>query len=147
MTRRSHERIGLMRKGTRRVLGAGVLAGLGYAVWRAWRARVPEQQRGVEWQSSPFPFPPVPRPPQVHVPPEVEPGGGPETEVAGEAHVPAWLEANGDGSCPATHPVKAKMGSGIFHVPGGANYDRTNPDRCYVDAAAAEADGLRQSKV
>ena len=26
------------------------------------------------------------------------------------------------------------------------NYERTKPDRCYVDAAAAEADGLRASK-
>jgi hypothetical protein len=137
-----------MRKGLKRAMGAGVLAGAGYAVWRAWRARVPEQERTIEWQSAPFPFPPVPRPAaSVHVPAEVEPGGGPETELAGEAHVPAWLGANDDGSCPATHPVKAKMASGIFHVPGGANYDRTHPDRCYVDAEAAEADGLRRSKV
>ena len=49
-------------------------------------------------------------------------------------------------ACPATHPVKAKIGSGIYHEPGGANYDRTQPDRCYLDAAAAEADGLRRSK-
>jgi hypothetical protein len=26
------------------------------------------------------------------------------------------------------------------------NYDRTNPDRCYRDADAAEADGLRAAK-
>jgi hypothetical protein len=42
--------------------------------------------------------------------------------------------------------VKGKLASGIFHVPGGANYDRTRPDRCYADAGAAEADGLRASK-
>ena len=51
-----------------------------------------------------------------------------------------------DGDAPATHPIKAKMSSGIFHVPGGLNYDRTRPDRCYRDVAAAEADGLRQAK-
>ena len=45
-----------------------------------------------------------------------------------------------------THPVKAKLASGIYHVPGGGNYDRTKPDRCYVDADAAEADGLRAAK-
>ena len=45
-------------------------------------------------------------------------------------------------SCPTSHPVKAKMASKIFHLPGMANYERTNPDRCYVDAAQAEADGL-----
>jgi hypothetical protein len=57
----------------------------------------------------------------------------------------AWVEPAG-GACPTSHPVKAKLASKIFHLPGMANYDRTNPDRCYVDAAAAEADGLRASK-
>jgi hypothetical protein len=42
--------------------------------------------------------------------------------------------------------VKAKLASGIFHVPGGANYARTVADRCYLSAGAAESDGLRQSK-
>jgi hypothetical protein len=112
----------------KRVLGLGILAGIVYALWRAWSARVPANDRAVEWQSSPFPFPPVPRP-RV------------EVELAG------FLDAGESGSCPATHPIKAKMSSGIYHVPGGANYERTHADRCYVDAAAAEADGLRKSKV
>lgn len=51
-----------------------------------------------------------------------------------------------DGACPPSHPVKAKVASKIFHVPGGLSYDRTKPDRCYVDAAAAEADGFRPAK-
>ena len=59
--------------------------------------------------------------------------------------VDPWVDPV-DGDAPATHPIKAKMGSGIFHVPGGLNYDRTRPDRCYRDVAAAEADGLRQAK-
>jgi hypothetical protein len=41
--------------------------------------------------------------------------------------------------------VKGKLSSKIFHVPGGLSYDRTKPDRCYRDPAAAEADGLRQA--
>jgi len=108
----------------KRVIGLGILAGIMYALWRAWSARMPANDNAMEWQSSPFPFPPVPRP-------KLEP----------------WLDADDSGACPATHPIKAKMSSGIYHVPGGANYDRTHPDRCYVDAAAAEADGLRRSKV
>ena len=61
--------------------------------------------------------------------------------VAGED----WVEPV-DGACPATHPVKGKPGSGIFHMPGGLFYDRTVPDRCYRSAEAAEADGLRPAK-
>jgi hypothetical protein len=59
--------------------------------------------------------------------------------------VAAWVEPV-DGVCPTTHPVKAKLKSKIFHVAGGGNYDRTIPERCYRDPAAAEADGFRQSK-
>jgi hypothetical protein len=51
-----------------------------------------------------------------------------------------------DGACPVTHPVKGKLKSRIFHVPGLVNYERTRPDRCYVDVAAAERDGLRVAK-
>jgi hypothetical protein len=59
--------------------------------------------------------------------------------------VEPWVEPV-DGECPPTHPVKAKLSSKIYHLPGGFNYARTRPDRCYVSAAAAEADGLRPSK-
>ena len=59
--------------------------------------------------------------------------------------VPAWVEAV-NGACPPSHPVKVKTTSGIYHVPGGQFYDRTRPERCYVDAAAAEADGYRAAK-
>jgi hypothetical protein len=58
----------------------------------------------------------------------------------------SWARPSADGSVPSTHPVKVKESSGIFHVPGGRFYDRTRPDRCYPTAAAAEADGYRQSK-
>ncbi len=58
----------------------------------------------------------------------------------------SWVPPNADGAVPRGHPVKAKESSGIFHVPGGRFYDRTNADRCYRTAAAAEADGYRQSK-
>ncbi|MFL6205882.1 MAG: hypothetical protein ACJ739_11075 [Acidimicrobiales bacterium] len=57
----------------------------------------------------------------------------------------AWVEPV-EGACPPTHRVKAKLASKIFHLPGMANYERTTPDRCYADAAAAEADGLRAAK-
>lgn len=64
---------------------------------------------------------------------------------AGSDEVPPWVDPE-NGECPPTHPVKAKLSSNIFHVPGGLAYDRTTPDRCYRDAATAEADGFRPSK-
>ena len=112
----------------KRALGAGIVAGVAYALWRAWRARVPERSRdgALDWSSAPFPFPPVPRP----AAPKAEP----------------IAEPNDDGSCPLSHPVKGKLSSGIYHVPGGANYERTVADRCYANEDAAERDGLRRSK-
>ncbi len=64
----------------------------------------------------------------------VEPGPG------------ASWQAPVDGSCPDGYPVKAKLRSGIFHLPGMAAYERTTPDRCYPSAEAAVADGLRPAK-
>ena len=108
-----------------RALGLGVLAGTAYAVWRAIDAnRTPT----VGWEPQPFPFPPQPR----------------AADRPTGATAP-WVEPD-DGVCPASHPVKAKLASGIYHRPGGQSYDRTRPDRCYRDGAAAEADGLRAAK-
>jgi hypothetical protein len=64
---------------------------------------------------------------------------------AKKADVPAWV-APTEGAVPETHPVKVKVSSGIYHLPGMINYDRTTPDRCYRDAAAAEADGFRPAR-
>jgi hypothetical protein len=56
-----------------------------------------------------------------------------------------WVEPSG-GTCPSSHPVKAKMASRIFHLPGMFAYERTRPDRCYADAEAAEGDGFTRAK-
>jgi hypothetical protein len=124
-----------MRKGSKRLLKTGILAGLAYAGWRAWQAQTAAQHRAISWESAPFPFPPVPRP---SVPDAAPRADSPSVEPS--------VEPGADGACPVTHPVKAKLGSGIYHVPGGGNYERTKPDRCYVNAEAAEADGLRAAK-
>jgi hypothetical protein len=68
----------------------------------------------------------------------------PRAPVVAVASAP-WVEP-ADGRCPSSHPVKGKLTSRIFHLPGMLNYERTTPDRCYLDAAAAEADGLRAAK-
>ena len=66
---------------------------------------------------------------------------------ADPAPAASWVDANSEGDCPLSHPVKAKDGSGIYHVDGGMAYERTNADRCYPSAEAAEADGYRASKI
>lgn len=64
---------------------------------------------------------------------------------AGSGSPEPWVAPEGN-ACPVTHPVKAKLSSGRFHLPGMLAYDRTVPDRCYADAEAAEADGLTRAK-
>ena len=114
-----------MHKTVRRLLGIGVLAGLAYALWR----KVPTRpETGPQWEAQPFPFPPRPA---IDLDRD---GGSP------------WVDPAESGACPAHHPVKAKLASGIFHEPGGANYARTKADRCYLGPEAAQADGLRASK-
>jgi len=114
----------------RRTIGLGVVAGAAYAVWRAIEKNQMPGDSG--WEPQPFPFPPQPRS---------------DEPTKSDAHraTPDYVEPVG-GTCPASHPVKAKLASGIFHVPGGQSYERTTPDRCYCDAAAATRDGLRASK-
>jgi hypothetical protein len=78
--------------------------------------------------------------PAVEAPEPVETTPASESLVASD-----WVEPV-DGVCPVSHPIKGNDQSKIFHVPGGASYERTVPERCYVSAAAAEADGYRPSK-
>jgi len=137
----------MARKWWRRTIGLGVLAGLAYGVWRAIEANRVDSDPG--WEPQPFPFPPQPRttapPPVVGIASDSSTAGAvSKTEPLVEARR-AWCEPT-DGTCPPTHPIKAKLSSRIFHVPGGFSYDRTIPDRCYADTAAAEADGFRAAK-
>jgi hypothetical protein len=66
--------------------------------------------------------------------------------AAGAPTQDAWVAGGEDGSCPPTHPIKAKASSGIYHLPGMFAYARTKPDRCYADESAAEADGFTRAK-
>ena len=132
---------------SKRLLGAGIITGAAYTVWRVLDERSRQASPGpgsLEWTPQPFPAPPfaVPHPPEPADAASTAPGTTAPETAAPES---IWLEPDGD-HCPATHPVKAKIASGIYHVPGGQMYDRTVPDRCYRDAAAADADGLRASK-
>ena len=135
-----------MRRLLRRVFMLSVVAGAAYAVWRCLESQRTETP--VSWEPQPAPYPPRPR---VDNPSPSPAAAEPvtATEPVGAQAAPAgvgdpWVEPT-DGTCPASHPVKAKMSSGIFHVEGGPNYDHIHPDRCYRDPAAAEADGLRKA--
>ena len=130
----------------RRTIGLGVVAGAAYAVWRVIEKNQTPGTSG--WEPQPFPFPPQPRAATQPEPPsDSAVSAAPRTSGGSDAPEPnpGYVEPI-DGACPASHPVKAKLASGIFHVPGGQSYERTTPDRCYVDAAAATRDGLRASK-
>jgi micrococcal nuclease len=56
-----------------------------------------------------------------------------------------WVEPQG-GVCPLSHPIKVKIASGIYHLPGMFNYTRTRPDRCYAVESAAKRDGFTPAK-
>jgi len=93
-------------------------------------------------------------------PPGAPPGAPPASDepvaavgdlVAEAAAAPSPMERQAwvapvDGACPVSHPIKANANSRIYHQPGGRFYDRTQAERCYADAAAAEADGYRAAK-
>jgi hypothetical protein len=48
--------------------------------------------------------------------------------------------------CPPSHPIKAKLSSRIFHLPGMFAYNNTHPDRCYGTEQDAAADGFTKAK-
>jgi hypothetical protein len=122
----------------KRIFGLSMLAAAGYALWRAFERR--RVDAGMAWEPQPFPYPPQPRSgPQAGA--DVPAAEAPPSSTDSAA----WIAPEG-GVCPPTHPVKAKLASGIFHIPGGANYERTNADRCYLSVEAAENDGLRPAK-
>lgn len=55
-------------------------------------------------------------------------------------------------TCPVSHPIKGNFTPTnpqevcIYHVAGGAFYDKTKPERCYAAEAEARVDGCRRSK-
>lgn len=143
----------------RRMFWVALLGGAGYAGWMAWQGRGGDE-------TSPAPqWPPLDPPASDHIAasiPSVETPTTHEAPVAGFAELSvddghggsgsnapsaarSWVEPVDD-ACPDGYAIKANDNSGIFHVPGGRFYDRTIPERCYADAADAEADGYRRAK-
>lgn len=57
----------------------------------------------------------------------------------------SWVVPNGTAEVLVTHPVKVKLASRVYRVPGMPMYDRTVADRCYATVEAAEADGFNRA--
>lgn len=67
----------------------------------------------------------------------------PTAPTSGVAPINEW-------SCPETHPIKGNInvqkGTMIYHIPSGAYYTRTKPEKCYDTEQDAINDGFRESK-
>jgi hypothetical protein len=138
----------MLRRSLRTIAAAGLLTGVVVAVVRVFRGG-PAPAFDDQAARSPLPIPvPAPAPEPVAVEamaPSAAPLEPVEPVVEPVAVRQPWLEPLGP-ACPPSHPVKAKLSSGIYHLPGMSNYARCVPDRCYINSAAAEEDGLRSAK-
>jgi large subunit ribosomal protein L17 len=56
-----------------------------------------------------------------------------------------WVVPNGTAEVLQTHPVKVKLASRVYRVPGMPMYDRTVADVCYATVEEAEADGFNRA--
>jgi hypothetical protein len=141
----------VLRRSFRFGLTVGVLVGLGFAVSKllgSRRSSTPEPAPlavGAWPPLQPDPGRSEPAAPATWLQPDPDAPAVATPASPAPAVSSAWVEPSG-AVCPTSHPVKAKLSSKIFHLPGMLNYDRTKPDRCYVDGPAAEADGLRPAK-
>ena len=132
-----------LRLGAWLALMAAAVAAIKSLQLRRYHQDGPPRARPEAWPPVPSPPPAADGVPGTPAPEGASPTGGrPDPEDLGTQ---PWVGPEGT-SCPATHPVKAKLSSRIYHLPGMASYDRTRPDRCYRDEAAAEADSLRRAK-
>ena len=126
-----------MRRLIRWVLVAVIAAGAGWVLRLTFLERAGRRRLAVP-PSEPWPDPPGRDGPAPH-PPAGAPVAADPPAGAGRA----WVAPLDGGACPSSHPVKAKLRSRVFHLPGMAAYGRTGADRCYATPEAAEADGFR----
>ena len=155
---------GVIRRSFRIGLWLGLLTGIGLAIAKIFRPKPepsavldlgrPTTTGAHEWPRLEAPAPvravvsetaparaPTPEPQRV----EQAAKKPAEKKAAPKKKLDSWVDPDGN-ICPDTHPVKGKLSSMIFQVPGNFAYDRTKPDRCYESATAAETDGLRAAK-
>lgn len=165
----------MMRRSFRLGLRVGLLGGIAAAVAKAVQSRRSSSPASVE-EREPAAWPPIqqdagasPRPEVPDVQAEVDTPAPvkkaakkvpaakkapaakaakatkPAKKAAGTRAAAAWVEPVGS-VCPPSHPVKAKLASRLYHLPGMFAYARAVPDRCYATPEQAEADGLTRAK-
>jgi micrococcal nuclease len=80
----------------------------------------------------------------------VENGKGLWGESESQSQLKSSSETQSYGfSCPSDRPIKGNIntkGERIYHVPGGAFYGRTKPERCFATEDEAQREGFRKSK-
>lgn len=89
--------------------------------------------------------PPKTKTPTSPQPPLPTPVPTPTPDVPPPPPRPKSIPPASGNSCPPNAPIKGNQ-SGIYHVPGGGFYDRTNPEECFANEAEAQAAGYRASK-
>ena len=56
------------------------------------------------------------------------------------------VRGTGGRDCPPGFPVKGNLPSRVFHSPGQPDYDRTTPEVCFANEAAARDAGFRHAR-
>ncbi len=97
----------------------------------------PDTEAGAELEPAPQPKPKTKSRPKTKSP---EPPPAPA--ATGSSATPPV-----GGDCPDEAPIKGNASSGIYHVPGGEFYNRTNAEECFASESAAQDAGYRASQV
>ena len=69
---------------------------------------------------------------------------GPPVSAAGKPSAGGAVAPISEDDCPPNAPIKGNQ-SGLYHVPGGAYYDVTDPEQCFATPGAAEVAGYEAS--
>ena len=142
----------------KRLVKLAILGAVANGVLRLARRALSDRQHREPPIEPAWPVPKVDDAPIHSEPPEHEYAAPPRSIIGADDPEPvpaapevasattAWVAPDDTGDCPHGYPVKVKVSSGIYHLPGGLAYERTKPDRCYATPQAAEADGYRAAK-
>lgn len=129
------------------LIALGLLLNL--ALSRAWRtspaAPAPTEVAEVDILASVAAVAPSPAP-------TTAPAAPTEAQAPTPGPTSAGVAPTRDG-CPAEAPIKGNIvgrgdndGERIYHIPGGASYDRTKPERCFPTEEAAQQAGFRKAE-